>query len=99
MNILLSKCPVDFSAFALMFLYPGRSYFAYSPLRNLVKRKAHLLYFAVTDFYNPAIMLTRGKRRAAPGTVGTCAGSKKARSMRTTPTASTAPEQAKGLTA
>jgi len=33
-------------------------------------------------------MLTRGKHRAAPGTVGTSAGSKKASSKRTTPTAS-----------
>jgi len=37
LNILLSKCPVDFSAFAIMFFYPGHSCFAYSPLRNLVK--------------------------------------------------------------
>jgi len=62
-----------------------------------VKRKAHLLYFAVIDFYNPAIMLTRGKRRAAPGTVGTSAGSKKARSKRTTPTASKSARTGEGI--
>jgi len=42
-------------------------------------------------------MLTRGKRRAAPGTVGTSAGSKKARSKRTTPTVSKRARTGQGI--